>query len=827
MTPNTPSLSAVWSQVETLLSAGYSIIPVREKASGNYVAKSPYTGWKEYQTRQIHPKELWLQMTESFNTNAIAVICGKISGGLEVIDIDSKNKPGVDALIFQDIQKLFPDVWKRLRVHRSPSGGYHILYKVSGQPVPGNKKLATTEDKKTFLETRGEGGYVLVPPSGGYTVIKDDPIPTLEWTERCSLIALCEAYNERRKPEPATASKPPVENDYYELNPFEHFNQSGDAETVLTAHGAWSKYPRESSKFIWFTRPDTVGGGVHAAFLKDRRLYYFFTTNSQFDSERCYSPATVLSMLLHNGDKKLTYRHLVQLRYGRIKPEREQRIIARNSITGGQAPPNLSTSAAEQLKKATAEAATVYPYGIFWNYPAGEEAVSIEREALYRVSHGLGFRYDAATGNLVQVVDGFLHIRDQRYYYDTIKGYIKEAARDEICNAYEAFLQRSGSFTVTRLTLLDDGNILADGRSWCYKFYRDCWIRITANGYSRHAYPAPKWIWSNEVQPRDFVVREGGAMRDFLDKAVEYGALTEYVELVLGFLTHNYKDETTGYIPVFIEKCEDPRHGGGSGKNLLCNLLKLTTTVTSIPGVQVKYDEKFLQSWKGERVFVLSDVLPDFKYVFLKDMSTGDGKLKKLYVDETTVPASRMPKFVVLTNYSYEIVDGGLKRRIIPLEFTDFFTKCGGVDVHYGIFFPHGWTEDDWAGYDFIVLRSIQRWLSVGLKIVDRPLTESSWRKQFEHEYGKTIVGLINENWDSWTEAGKVKNDDFKKQIDTYYAENNVNRTYQPSMYKINRAVEAYGDHYDWVVEVDVKMRENGVQFKCRTFVRRTDVAPF
>lgn len=35
------------------------------------------------------------------------------------------------------------------------------------------------------------------------------------------------------------------------------------------------------------------------------------------------------------------------------------------------------------------------------------------------------------------------------------------------------------------------------------------------------------------------------------------------------------------------------------------------------------------------------------------------------------------------TNYSYEITDGGLKRRIIPLEFTNFFTDRGGLDVHF------------------------------------------------------------------------------------------------------------------------------------------------
>jgi hypothetical protein len=131
--------------------------------------------------------------------------------------------------------------------------------------------------------------------------------------------------------------------------------------------------------------------------------------------------------------------------------------------------------------------------------------------------------------------------------------------------------------------------------------------------------------------------------------------------------------------------------------------------------------------------------------------------------------------------------------------------------------FPNGWDEEDWAGYDFIILRSIQRWLSVGLKMpVGRELTESGKRKQFEIEYGKTIVGIINEYWDNWITVRKIRNEDFKAQVESYYNENSISKQYQPSTYRINKAIEIYSKKHGFEYFSDVKIKENGIQFKCR-----------
>ena len=85
--------------------------------------------------------------------------------------------------------------------------------------------------------------------------------------------------------------------------------------------------------------------------------------------------------------------------------------------------------------------------------------------------------------------------------------------------------------------------------------------------------------------------------------------------------------------------------------------------------------------------------------------------MKKLFKNEVEIPNVEMPKFLIQTNFSYEISDGGLKRRIKQIEFTDYFSKCGGVDIHFNAHFPKDWNAEDWAGFDNIMASSIQLFL--------------------------------------------------------------------------------------------------------------------
>lgn len=834
-----PSFSAVWSEIQKLLPQGLSIIPVRDKADEKYAAKTPYPKWKEYQNRQILEHELYNQL-ETFNTGAIAIICGKISGNLEVIDVDVKNYPGIDAVLFDEIKTLYPNIWHSLRIHRSPSGGYHILYKVLGE-VPGNKKLAgreTTEQEKenysklfpdkkrpltevNFIETRGEGGYVLAPPSMGYSVFKDGEIPVLTWEERCSIIAICTSLN-RIQPKPKQEPKQAKNTEsFYEENPFQDYNNRCDLLALMQNHG-WS-FVRQKGTKIWLTKPGGKSKHVHAAIFTDSNLFYCFTTGTDFISQQSYRPSAVLAFLQFNDDWKQCYKFLVDNGYGKIKKKIEDDLIR----TGRELPANASEEAKRQKIQHEKQQQEVHPYGIFWEWDENDK-LHISRERLYTVAYELGFRL--YKDDIVRIVKPFVHRQTERQFFDALKEYIKEEDGDvyeDICNAYEAFLQKSGRFTAERIQFLDETLLLLDDRNTCYKFFANHYLKVTADEIKTVDYATEeRLILHEKVQPRDYSKAGGGVYPEFLKLAT--GEITLNLRQTVGYLAHEYKDETTGYIIVLTEKVADPKRGGGSGKNLFCQLFEHTTTFTSRPGAGAKFDEKFFQSWNKQKIFLISDVDEKFDFLFLKEPATGNILWKKLFKDETSVASKDSPKLIVNTNYSFEVSDGGLARRIKPIEFTDYFTLNGGVDVVFNKHFTDDWTDEDWNGYDTFISESVQIWLQSNRKLQTQDLSDTGWEKQFKQAHKITIWNLIQEFWPQWIKQKDVPNDVFKQQLTDYYNQESIPIKYHPTTFNINKALSEYAAKQRVDLRINVSMRQsNGFEGKGRKFIIDDEEAPF
>lgn len=834
-------MTKIWDAIVSLLNDGISVIPVRDKdetTEGGKVLtrKSPYVKWTKYQHEIITKEELWYQL-EKYNTEAVATICGKISGNLEAIDFDVKWYPGIAKLVLDQLKESDPQLLKLLRVHKTPSGGYHILYRVNDGTIPGNKKLSSrlsTEDElknepdektKCYIETRGEGGYVVAPPSLGYSVARDVPIPVITWEQRELLMSCCLLFNEIVKEEPKYNPLNRTESDYYDVNPFEDYNNKSGDQTLLEC--GW-KFHSQSSKAACFTRPGSKSGGIHAAFLFDKKLYKFFTTNTQFDTTRCYQPATVLAGLKYGGDKKELRKQLVLSGFGKMKPEKEKFIIQRAVLSGMEPPENLSPQAQATFKQLKVESEAKHKFGIFWDMNEKGE-IEISREKFYDVANGLGFRLHL--GDLVQIEENLIHRRDQRFFYDTVKAYIQEEEPDiqmAIFNSFEEFIERHGVFTISRIMLLDRTILMSDDKDTCYKFFTNGYVVITADGivFSGYDEIGDGLIWAERIQQRNYVSgQSGGKYLEFLNLACNLTEHEKYIKKIIGYLAHEYKDESTSYIIVLTEECPDPKQGGGSGKNVFSNLFKLTTTFTNKPGAQVKFDENFLQSWNYQRILCISDVPKNFDFIFLKEPSSGNGILKKLYKDQVVVDCQDMPKFLIQTNYSFEIKDGGLGRRIKQIEFTDFFTKCGGVDIHFEAMFPTDWNEKDWIGYDNIILECVQTWLIGGRKIEKEELTKSGWMKQFDQSFGINTREFIDQNFDHWSEQEIVPSGEFVESYKKYCVENSIAFKFQVSMIKLNNACLEWAKSKGYDYDPSYVVRNGLTTQKCKRFF--PEIAPF
>jgi hypothetical protein len=99
----------------------------------------------------------------------MAAICGRVSGNLEAVDIDA---PNLVQAWRTGVERLRSGLLDRLVQVETPTGGAHYWYRHLDVPM-GNKKLAQesrTDDNGrdrpyTLIETRGQGGYALLPGS--------------------------------------------------------------------------------------------------------------------------------------------------------------------------------------------------------------------------------------------------------------------------------------------------------------------------------------------------------------------------------------------------------------------------------------------------------------------------------------------------------------------------------------------------------------------------------------------------------------------------------------------------------------------------------------
>src|SRR5690606_4959414 len=255
---------------------------------------------------------------------------------------------------------------------------------------------------------------------------------------------------------------------------------------------------------------------------------------------------------------------------------------------------------------------------------------------------------------------------------------------DVLLGVFESFIEKSLKYIISRINILNEDLLLKDTQDECFKIFKNGILRITADDIKLIDFADnDKLYFEESVIQREYNINgtESGDFVDFVNKAIfEKSNIKEY----LGYLLHNYKSSSEPYVILFLEAVSDPKKGGGSGKNVLTSLLGIMNSLHEVPASQLKFTGEFFQSWNGQRIMAVSDLPKKFDFSFLKNISSNSAIIKKLYRDEYVVAANKLPKIILQSNFSVDISDGGIKRRVRVCEFTDFFTVHGGVDVYYG-----------------------------------------------------------------------------------------------------------------------------------------------
>jgi hypothetical protein len=245
----------------------------------------------------------------------IGIICGAVSGGLEVVDVDTKNDPTGHLWndLCHDLDTALPHVMRDMVIQRTMNGGRHLIYRCS--TIGRNEDLANRKDGPVLIETRAEAGYVACWPSDGYELEQGswDSISTITPEDRDVLLSICRSFNELEKEQPPSVG--PQRRGQPNLSkPLDDYRMNGDALSLLEKHG-WKLLHRKGQR-VYLRRPLKTEDVQGANWSMTLRKLYVHTSSTTLRQGRAYNAVDLYAHYEAGGDIKEAARQLASMGYG-------------------------------------------------------------------------------------------------------------------------------------------------------------------------------------------------------------------------------------------------------------------------------------------------------------------------------------------------------------------------------------------------------------------------------------------------------------------------------------------------------------------------------
>jgi hypothetical protein len=285
--------------------------PMRSRGSEQRKRKS----WKGYQKRRPNRCQIkdWYSKTE--DQCGIAIIAGKVSGNLEILDLDNADIYEPYCL---EVESRAPGLIDKLVKVETPRPGIHLYYRC--EEIESNQKLARSYSSgsgkaQTIIETRGNGGYCLAPPSPAtchpslkcYQFLGDKDlteIPQISITERSHLLEAARTFDEcSRSNSPRSHRVFPKKSPFDLTRPGDDFNARAEWADILEPHGWKYAGPGSDNTDRW-TRPGKDQGNCSAStnYMESDLLYVFSSNADPFEIDTAYNKFQAYTLLNCDGD---------------------------------------------------------------------------------------------------------------------------------------------------------------------------------------------------------------------------------------------------------------------------------------------------------------------------------------------------------------------------------------------------------------------------------------------------------------------------------------------------------------------------------------------
>ena len=801
--------------------------------------KRAIMAWKKYQTTLIAIDEIEEQFN-NINTKGLAVICGSISGGLEVIDLDLKYD--LTGTLYDRLIEECPKL-KDLYTIKTKSGGYHFYYYC--EQIEGNKKLANrypTEDELkanphekeiVLIETRGEGGYVIAPPTNDYTLVSGKEITFVNIDEREAILAACRSFNEVihivEKPKHQTSNV-----GSFSKEPWTDYNERSNPVELLERHG-WQVVSVKGDRTI-FKRPGKTDSKSSGDYHHGLKLFKVFTTSSEFEPNKGYSPYAIYTLLEHKGNYSESAKQLIKDGYGESSKTFDKKILNKvnRSLGSGYSkekvieqlmvensiPKNLAETTVNDIIENNGEQILT-----FWEIietKHGKE-IHINRtmfiDFLFKSGYHLYF-YDEGSNifRFVRQQNGFVSEATSESMKKFIKSYIQDLPPkfDSITpNDLLEVVLRGGDtyFGKGLLEFLDRSRIdlLKDDANTAYFPFKNGVVKVDKNGSKLLSYgDVGKVIWQSQVIDANIDVD-----MDFDFQLCEfYKFMTKicgededklaYLISIIGYLLHRYKDPSRPYAVVFAEETEDEKKGGGTGKGIVVKALSYMSNIERVDGKNFKLDKNFAFQRVGldTKIVAIEDVRKNVDFEGFYSIITEGITVEKKNKDELFIPYKDSPKVLFTTNYTIPSMGNHAKRRQRVFEFSNYFSSNFTPMDLFGHKLFDDWDADEFNRFYNLMFTCVSFYLNSG--VLNFSDGEKMKRKHIKLNFGEEFMDWFDEEKDK--KFSSFQN--FKDLYDGFLKQNDYDKKDYSSK-RFKKAIEESCEKFDYelVTERDKQSR--------------------
>lgn len=714
-------------QAKEYAAAGLSIIPIDHRT------KKPLGSWKEYQSRQADDRELesWFR---SVRVKALAAVCGEVSGRLCVLDFDVS---GFHELWREEAGELADG----LPVQQTGGGGYQVFFRC---PDPGkNVQLAWAPNeaepsgREVAIETRAEGGYVLVPPSkhpsgATYRWISGGPesIPMISQARADALFAAARKLDaapytrqeleaqEKRAREAKPRPRPGLNG---QGSVIDAFNKRHSIEEMLERYG----YTRKGSRYI---RP---GGKNPLAVIIGGKSFHH-SSDDPLKNGHLVDPFDVYCCFEHSGS--LT--DAVKAAAGDLGVKQHGRRKTGKGNSGEPSPLPSSTGKAPHENTESADERIFWAIKMIGKREPRPE-LEIQHDRLRKALCGYGFSKYFPAGQQESI---FLRLGEH-----VAERVSPEIVRDSVLRFVEGLpyeLPGCGEHFIHRDQLLEilvrgahiyfapsvlqcippvEPAFVKDTRDKSMFFFQNGFVEVTRDGNCFLPYSDLNGVvWKDQQIKREYHPSD---MRD--------GVFSRFVYLVcgqderrflalrtaIGYLLFRYKDPSAARAVVLVDELVSEEANGRSGKSLLAGALGKMRNVLTIDGRMVNVQNQFsFQALELDTdVVVLDDIPKRFPFEQLFHVITGDLEFERKGKQRIILPFADAPKFLITTNFTIPDTGRSAEDRRVEYEFHPYFSPEHTPRDEFGHVLFEQWDDAEWDRFHDFMLECVTLYFTHGL----------------------------------------------------------------------------------------------------------------